>query len=293
MIDLHLHTNVSDGQYSPKETVHLAVCKGARCIAITDHDRISGLREAEAAAKDAGIGFIPGIEISVQGNRELHILGYHIDYTHLGLIEACDNFILLREQRVTRIYEYLRQKGVPLDDKQVRRHAPQDIVAGRPHFARAMVEAGYVSSVQEAFDKFLGTPEFDSVERTKPSAKEGISMILDAGGVPVLAHPALLKLDDKNLEELIAALVSHGLMGIECHYSTNTLEQTEQYLGCAKRFDLLVTCGSDFHGEDIKPSIGIGSGTDTLSDVEAESILKRLKLAADKKFKSAELRVEL
>jgi len=276
MIDLHIHTNVSDGQYSPAGTVELAGSKGAKCVAITDHDRISGLREAEETANDLGIEFIPGVEISVQGNRELHILGYYIDYTSPTLIEECDNFIKLREQRGRRIFSYLQQKGVSLSEEQVHKHVPQG-VAGRPHFARAMVEAGYVNSVQEAFDRYLGTQEFDRVERTKPSAKEGIRMILDAGGVPVMAHPNLLKLDDVELEELIESLLPDGLKGIECYYSTHTSEQTRQYLKYAKKYNLLVTCGSDFHGENNKPGVDIGTGTADISDAEAESILEGLR----------------
>jgi hypothetical protein len=276
MIDLHIHTNVSDGQYSPAETVLHAVSKGAKCIAITDHDRISGLEEAEDTAKNAGVEFIPGIEISVMGNRELHILGYYLDYTNPRLLEACDEYMRLREQRSGRIFEYLRQKGIPLGEEQVQKHVLNGI-AGRPHFARAMVEASYVGSVQEAFDKYLGTPEFDKVERTKPTAREGINMILDAGGVPVLAHPALLKLDNWNLESLVERLTGDGLMGIECYYSTHTAEQTVQYLRHAERFGLLVTCGSDYHGENNKPGVDIGSGTDFLTEQETEGILKDLR----------------
>ena len=122
MIDLHIHTNASDGQYSPAEVVRLAAQKGATCIAITDHDTVAGLDEARRAANDVGIECIPGIEISVQGNRELHILGYFIDCAHRGLTEACDNFIRLREQRVSRILTYLSPKGVPLTGEQARSH---------------------------------------------------------------------------------------------------------------------------------------------------------------------------
>jgi len=281
MIDLHLHTNVSDGQYSPTETVRLAKDKGAVCISVTDHDRISGLKEARAAAMEAGVEFIPGIEISVLGNRELHILGYYIDYTNPKLIGECANFIRLREQRGSRIYEYLRQKDVIISEAQVQCHVP-DGVAGRPHFARAMVEAGYVSSVQEAFDKYLSTPEFDKIERTKPTAKDGVRMILDAGGIPVLAHPAMLKLDDENLVSLITGLVSDGLGGIECYYSTHLPEQVEKYLAFANEFDLLITCGSDFHGENNKPGIDIGSGMEDLSGAEMEDILVNLRSRGEK-----------
>lgn len=269
MIDLHLHTNVSDGQYSPSDTVMLAAEAGARCVAITDHDRISGLKEGDETAAKLGIDFIPGIEISVQGNRELHILGYFVDYMHPSLVEACEEFVRLRESRSDRIFDYLRKKDVYLTDGQVRG-------IGRPDFARAMVEAGYVSSVQEAFDKYLGTPEFDSVERSKPTARDGLRMILDAGGIPVLAHPALLRLDDEKLDALVGQLVSDGLRGVECYYSTHAEEQSANYLKLAKRYNLLVTCGSDYHGEKVKPHISICGGSLGMSDESCERILVSL-----------------
>jgi len=279
MIDLHIHTNASDGQYSPAETVRLAAPKGMTCIAITDHDTVAGLDEALLAANEAGIECIPGIEISVQGNRELHILGYYIDSAHHGLTEACDNFIRLREERVSRIFAYLSQKGVHLTEEQVKRHVFNGAV-GRPHVARAMVDAGYISSVQEAFERYLGVPEFDSVERAKPTAREGLQLILDAGGIPVLAHPALLKLDDENLVALISELTDGGLKGIECYYSRHTPEQAAKYLKYAEKFGLLATAGSDFHGENNKPGVDIGDCGQILADADYENMLERLRFCS-------------
>lgn len=279
MIDLHIHTNMSDGQFSPAETVRLAAQKGVSCIAITDHDTVAGFDEARRAASEVGIECISGIEISVQGNRELHILGYHIDCGNPGLTEACDNFIRLREQRVSRIFTYLSQNGVLLTEEQLQRHVRQR-AAGRPHFARAMLDAGFVSSIQEAYDRYLGTPEFDSVERTKPAARDGLKMILDAGGVPVLAHPALLKLDDENVQALISDLVDAGLKGLECYYSRHTPEQTAQYLKYAEKFGLIVTAGSDFHGENNKPGIEIGDCGQVIKETDCKGIIDRLRSAA-------------
>ena len=276
MIDLHIHTNASDGQYSPAETVRLAARKGVACVAITDHDTVDGLSEARRAANETGIGFIPGIEISVQGSRELHILGYYIDCAHSGLKEACGNFIRLREQRACRIFDYLSQKGVPLTEEQVQCHVLKR-APNRPHFARAMVDAGYVSSVQEAFDRYLGTPEFDSVERTKPAARDGLQMILDAGGIPVLAHPALLNLDDENLMALISGLTDAGLKGLECYHSRHTPEQVARYVKYAEKLGLLATAGSDFHGENNKPGVDIGDCGPILTEAVCEDILCRLR----------------
>ena len=280
MIDLHIHTNASDGQYSPTETVQLAAQKGMTCIAITDHDTVAGLGEARLAACETDVECIPGIEISVQGNRELHILGYYIDRAHPGLIEACENFIRLREQRVSRIFTYLSQKGVQLTEEQVGRHVLKGAV-GRPHVAHAMVDAGYVSSVQEAFDRYLGVPEFDSVERAKPTAREGLQMILNAGGIPVLAHPALLKMEDDSLVALILELTNDGLQGIECYYGRHTPAQTALYLKYAEKFGLLATAGSDFHGENNKPGVDIGDCGQSLTDAGSENIRERLRLCSN------------
>jgi len=281
MIDLHIHTNKSDGQYSAAEAVAKSVEKGVSVLAITDHDTVAGLADGEACAAQAGITFVPGIEISVEGNRELHVLGYFIDYNDAPLLYLCENFVRGREQRESRIFEYLRSHGIELTEDQVKRHIT-DGAAGRPHFARAMVEAGYAVSVQDAFDHYLGTPEFDSVERFKPPAKEGIEVILKAGGVPVLAHPTLLKLDGERLDALVAELKGYGLAGIECYYSTHTTEQVSQYLGLAVKYELIITCGSDFHGEKVKPGIDIGDGGQGLSRRDANEMLERLRICADK-----------
>jgi len=272
MIDLHIHTNMSDGQHSPDEVVAMAAGKGISAMAIADHDTVAGLAEGETKAVELGIKFIPAIEISVEGNRELHILGYYIDYDDVSFLELCEGFQDSRAQREGRIFEYLKARGVLLTEEQVKRHVTQQ-TASRPHFARAMVDAGHADSVQDAFDRYLGTQEFDAVERFKPSASDGIEAIIRAGGVPVMAHPALLKLDDERLDKLASELKGYGLAGIECYYSMHTAEQTEQFLAVAKKYGLIVTCGSDFHGEQVKPGVALGDGSHGLSKQEERDIL--------------------
>ncbi len=276
MIDLHVHTDQSDGQHPPGEVVRMAAATGVSALAITDHDVLSGLEEGAAQAALAGIDFIPGIEISVDGNRELHILGYYVDYRDEALNALCASFIRLRQERVGRIYAYLQAHGVALSEEQVRRHVPKG-AAGRPHFARAMVEAGYAASVQDAFDRYLGTAEFMEIERTKPPASNGIGAILRAGGVPVLAHPFLLKLTDEALDSLVQTLKGCGLMGIECYYSLHSPGQTTSYLALARKYGLIVTCGSDFHGQNNKPGIAIGDCGQALPPGECARILENLR----------------
>jgi len=287
MIDLHTHTNKSDGQYTPSEVVTMAAARGISILAITDHDTVSGLAEGEARAAELRITFVPAIEISVEGNRDLHILGYYIDYADASLLQLCENFMYLRTQREGRIFNYLRAYGVAPSEEQVKRYVTQG-TAGRPHFARAMVEAGYAATVQDAFDRYLGTPEFDAIERSKPPARDGIEAIMKAGGVPVLAHPALLKLNDKCLDALLYELSEYGLAGMECYYSMHSGEQTSRYLELAHKHGLLVTCGSDFHGEQTKPGVELGDGSRGLKEQNIQDILSGLKSCYEKNLRQAE-----
>jgi predicted metal-dependent phosphoesterase TrpH len=259
LIDLHLHTNRSDGQYSPRALVRLAAKQGVSLMAITDHDTIDGVAEGAEAAREAGIDFIPGIEISVKGNRELHILGYCIDCENPELLRMNAEFVRLRGLREERIYAYLEGKGVPVSRADVRRHAAGDMV-GRPHFARALVEAGYAADFRDAFVKYLATPDFYAIERPKPLPETGIGVIRAAGGVAVLAHPVSLRLTAPELDALLAELARNGLRGLECYYSSHSIEQTELYLSLARKHGLVVTGGSDFHGERVRQDVAIGRG---------------------------------
>ena len=154
MYDLHSHSTASDGQYAPSQLVRLAAEKGITLFAITDHDSIGGVREGAAAAERLGIQFIPGIEVSVKGAREMHILGYGIDIETDGILEMCTRFQQLRDERKYRILDFLEERGVSLSLEDVEKQAGGRLIA-RPHFARAMVEAGYVSTVRE---RFAGNP---------------------------------------------------------------------------------------------------------------------------------------
>lgn len=288
MIDLHIHSTASDGQYSPGELVKMAKSQGITAIALTDHDTVAGLREAQEAAEQAGITFVPGIEISVKTEGvggEFHILGYGIHPEHPVIQAMCSRFIALRSQREDKIFDFLAERGVSLTREQVECYAANGLVA-RPHFARAMVKAGYVSTVREAFDRYLAIPEFDRIERPKPSPEEGIHSILDAGGIPVLAHPVQLGLAEDALERLLRNLKKAGMKGVECYYSTHTPEQTRSFLSMAQKEGLIITGGSDFHGEKVKADIALGTGIkDSLRvpDDLAEILLKKIKSEREKK----------
>ena len=197
MIDLHIHTTCSDGQFSPEETIRMAHQAGVTVAAVTDHDTVSGIVAASAAAVACGMTFFPGIEISVQGGKELHILGYGVHPDSDVLHQFCAKHAADRTERCGKMLAYLQKKGAAITLEDVRR-CNQGKTSGRPHFARTLVELGYASSVQDAFEKYLTTPEFYArVERPKPTPEEGIRVIRSAGGVAVLAHPHQLKLESR------------------------------------------------------------------------------------------------
>lgn len=257
-IDLHTHTTASDGQYSPSELIKMAKEKGIERLAITDHDTVSGLDEAVRAAAKLGLDFVPGIEISTHKGVEIHMLGLGIDFKNEELVRKCEEFEQSRAERAQRICDYLNRLCIPVDLAEVKEYAGEGSI-GRPHFAQWLQEHGYVASRKEAFSRYLNTPRFKAAtERVKPSPEEAISLIHGAGGIAVLAHPGLLKFGRKNQESLIRTLKAAGLDGIECFYSQHEKKQEEYYLRLAGEYNLKVSCGSDFHGEKVKPNISLG-----------------------------------
>ena len=273
MIDLHIHTTCSDGQFTPEETMRLAAEAGVTVAAVTDHDTVSGISRARQTAQQLGMTFFSGIEISVQYTRELHILGYGIDADSAALLAFCEENARNRRERTSRMLEFLHRRGVVISLEDVRR-CNQGRTSGRPHFARALVELGYADSIQDATPAF-----YAEAERPKPSPEKGIAVIRQAGGVAVLAHPHQLKLEGPELEALLQQLISLGLQGIEAHYSRHTAEQTRLYLQLAEKYGLLVTSGSDFHGPSVKPDIQLGSGVAGSLCVEDGEIPRRLEQA--------------
>lgn len=279
MIDLHTHSTCSDGQDKPEKLVELAAEAGIKVMALTDHDTINGLERAENAAEKYNIDFIPGIEIGSQGGRELHILGYGIDPCDKGLRDFYEGNRAHRLARRDRFIELLNKAGVPITLEEICR-VNDGKSTGRPHIARTLVEMGYAESVDDAFSRYLQTPEFYSMDRPKPKYADSIAMIRNAGGIAVLAHPYTLQLEDSSFRELLKSLISEGLCGIECFYSKHTLEQMKYYLEIAKEYGLIYTCGSDYHGPDIKPDIVLGRGFDDSlmnADVPEQEIIEMLK----------------
>ena len=276
-IDLHLHTTHSDGSFSPAAVLEFAKTAGVTALAITDHDIVAGIPDALEVGSRLGIEIIPGVEISSRyGESELHILGYCIDWRHPRLHERLKSLRESRYQRNPRIIEKLNGLGLDITYEEVQALAGTESV-GRPHIARVLMDKKLVSSAKEAFDRYLaeGRPAF--VPRQLPPPEEAVAWIREAGGVAVLAHPTWVKESSEGLSSLIERLKAAGLGGIEVHYSTHNPKQTAEYLNLAKRFDLLITGGSDFHGVT-KPDIDVGTGRGDLK--VSPALLEPLKKAA-------------
>jgi len=259
-LDLHTHTTYSDGTYTPHELIAHAVEKECEYISITDHDNFEHISHLGEISKN--IKYIPGVEISAEFKKTLHILGYGFDPDHAELKSALNTLQEARRKRNIAMLENMAKKGFHISMKELHEESRGGIV-GRPHFANLMLAKGYVKTYQEAFDKYLakGQPFYMNKQRLEP--KEAIRLILDAGGIPVMAHPYQTDLTSPELEALIVELKSYGLQGIEAYYCQHTKEQVKEYLEYAKKYDLLVTAGSDFHGGN-KPDIDLGMNVNRL-----------------------------
>lgn len=254
LVDLHTHSTASDGQYTPSEVVIKAKNAGVECLALTDHDTIDGILQAQNQGEISNIKIIRGIELGAKEHRAMHILGLNFDEKPKTLANLCDIMKKSRDERKYRIIDFLAEKKVFISLDEVEQIAGGDIIA-RPHFAQAMLKNGYVKTTREAFDKYLDTEEYQRIERFKADANECIQTIHKSGGKAVLAHPYQLKMDSETLEKTISQLKQYGLDGLEAYYSKHTEQMTKEYLYFAKKYNLNITAGSDFHGEKVKPDV--------------------------------------
>lgn len=246
-VDLHLHTTISDGRLTPEQLVHLVARRGLRVVAVSDHDITDGLEAAWNAAEEyPQLTILPGVELStdIPGN-EIHVLGYCINYRAADFQAALKRFRDSRVGRAQGMVERLRALGMPVDWERVQQIAGEGAI-GRPHIARAMLERGYISRLSEAFDNYIGRNGVAYVEREKQSPEEAIQLIIKAGGVPVLAHPAHLN----NISETIDELKAAGLEGMEVFYAEYSHTMIEHLKGIALQNDLLPCGGSDYHAND-------------------------------------------
>jgi len=254
--DLHTHSTASDGTLAPADLVLQASRRGLSIIALTDHDTTAGLDEAMTAGAQLGVRVIPGIELSTNVRAgEVHMLGYGIDPANEVLQGALAGYRRERVDRARRIIDRLRDMGVDLSVDAVI-STGSDAAVGRPHIARAMIEAGYVQSVSEAFDRYIGNgkPAYIESER-KPTPVEAITLIRAAGGLPVHAHP----FSSEEFPATLPSLVAAGLAGIEVYYAEYSLEQRQLLAEIASEHGILATGGSDYHGERFKERRDLGS----------------------------------
>ena len=256
--DLHCHTTASDGSYAPSGVMAKAKKEGIQTIAITDHDTVSGLAEAQKAALQHELNFIPGIEISAEFNPGiLHICGYFIDPENDHLNNQLSVVQHGRSQRNPRIIKKLNELGIPISMEEVRQAAGDDQV-GRPHFARVLVKKGFVESMDQAFDQFLAKGKPAYVERQRLSPEDAIHTIHQAGGKTVIAHPATLGFaSGAEYKSFLQNMKASGLNGIEAFSSYHSREQNIFFVSLAKELNLCLTGGSDFHGAN-KPEISLG-----------------------------------
>ena len=241
--DLHTHSLYSDGRESPSALMQMARAAGLDAIALTDHDSIEGIAEAAAAAQTVDVELIPGIELScTDGSHDIHLLAYWIDVQHPALLATLQAQQDSRRQRLDAIIARLAQHGVTISRDDILQMA-RGVSVGRPHVARALVARGAVSTVDEAFVRYLGDRAPCYVPSTALSSAEAIALIRQVGGVPVLAHPLYLR-DDTVIERLC----DQGLVGLEAYHGSHTTTMAQRYEQIATRLGLLVTGGSDYHG---------------------------------------------
>jgi predicted metal-dependent phosphoesterase TrpH len=258
VIDLHTHSTVSDGSDPPERIPELAAAAGCTAVALTDHDRLDGVAAAAAAAQRLGIEFVSGCELSCEFAGTMHVLVYWLEPGEGPLQDELVRLQQARETRNRRLAERLGEHGLPVTYEEMVAEAGGDGV-GRPHVAAILVRKGVVASIQEAFDTWLAKGQPGYVDRERLSPADALALAKASGGVPVLAHPLSLGLEGAELERTVAELTGYGLVGLEATYGRYSPEEREGLAGLARRFDLVVTGGSDYHGT-YKPDLAVGVG---------------------------------
>ncbi len=258
MIDLHTHTRFSDGSLTPTEVVELAAREGLSAVAITDHDSIGGLEEALAAGERLGIEVVPGVELNLEHEQvTMDLLGYFFDCCPGDEMQAeLAELRGYRDERNARILERLAEMGMTLDPKRLAAIA-ENGSAGRPHIGEAMRQAGYVASVSEAFHLYLGRGKPAWVDRRRLSLRKAVALLRASGGLPVIAHPGIIRTDRAGLAAIVREAARAGVAGLECHYPLHDDETVATCRALCERHSLAPTGGSDFHGA-MKPNITIG-----------------------------------
>lgn len=258
-IDLHTHTDISDGSETPENTVRHAVSLGLKAIAVTDHDGTGGVFRAQAEGKRLGLEVVAGLELGCGFlKREVHMLGYFVDPSNDRLCETLQRLVDDRDDRNRKMAAAMAADGIRVDLDELKARYP-DSVIGRPHMALCLIEAGLAVSVQDAFHRYLDPGRKYYIRRHFLTVPEAAELIRAAGGKPVIAHPAKYRLSEENITELMELSVRSGVAGLECYYSGYSAEECESFRRLAERYGFCATAGSDWHGRH-KPHIEMGSG---------------------------------
>ena len=286
MIDLHVHSNCSDGTFSPEELVEYALTHNITAFAITDHDTVAGTYRALSHARLLSgvvdvknpegnlLEVIPGIELSTEyEGRDIHIVGLYIDYKSETFNQNLLSFAASRDERNKKMCSLLRKEGIAITYELLQDHYPNAVIT-RAHYAKYLYENGYVKNMKEAFSRYVGDQAPCFVPRTKVTPTQAVSLIRNAGGIPVLAHPTLYNMSNQELERLVSILKAKGLLAVEGIYPTYSLLETKQIQAIASKYNLLISGGSDFHGNN-KPDLQFGTGYGNL--YIHEDILIKLK----------------
>ena len=283
LIDLHMHSNYSDGDLSPQELIRLAIDKNISTISITDHDTIAGIKKInrnDSLIVESGIQIIDGIELSAKTNKgRMHILGYDINLTDETLNKKMEELKDNSINSVLSIMEQIkRDYGIKFKYEDIKNLVNLNHNLGRPDLAKLCMKYGYANTVQDAFDKYL----IDAYNKTRQTGKgleyqECLELISKSGGISVLAHPKSLELPKKEFLVLLREMIHYGLRGIEVYHSSHTKEEMKYYLEVANQYYLLTSGGSDFHGKTVKPDVELGSGIQNNIRIKRLSILDEIR----------------
>lgn len=265
-IDLHVHSNFSDGTFTPEQIVDLAVKKKLSAFALTDHDTVAGVDTALDYIRqtNAPMQVIPGVELSTEYNKkEIHIVGLFVDQHDETLINTTKIFVERRLNRNQEMVENFQKAGIPMTIEALQEGNPNTVIT-RAHFARFLINHHVVKDTKEAFSTYLGEDSPYFVPRALIPSLDGIQLILQAGGVPILAHPIHYKFTESELRKMVSEFKKNGLVGIEVKYSNHSAQDDAFVSRLSKEFDLLPSGGSDFHGKN-KPDIDLGTGRGNLN----------------------------
>jgi len=278
IIDMHTHTYYSDGELSPQELIEKAINKNIGVLSITDHDTINGIKTVDKN-KYPEIKIINGIELSVKRNKgRMHILGYGIDLENKDLN---DKMYELRDNSLNHVLSLMEQikkdYGIRFKYEDIKELVNANHNLGRPDLAKLCIKYGYASSVQDAFDKYLIDANTKILGHNKGlTYEEAIILIKNSNGIPVIAHPKSLELEEKDLLELLKDMINCGLKGIEVYHSSHSKEEMDYYLKIANKFNLLISGGSDYHGKLVKPDIELGTGKNNNIKIKKLSLVDNL-----------------